>query len=515
MCPSLRAPFLADARAEGPSTIFTSETDIPKIIEDFSTSLDPAEKYITQERATTRRTAKSDKLSDLRRNLLSEAQKLAPFLENLGVKYQRVSEGIECPRSGTNPPEAETNTITELRKSLSNKLLLIDSERKSIQFIQFRAQTLAQRIVDLQRTRLADQLFSRNANPLSPEVWRAALEDWSQVEGVMTPKDSPPEPLSTWSKAEERIILNVLFLSVVVFFLLSWSIQHGLVRRFLREKLSETTSFTFQERVWMSAQRSGIGVLSLLPFILVASGANVFIQETHLLTEDQSTFVFMCTAAFILVALSIKLTYVILAPRWPDLRAVPFETYTATRLFRVTVLLLVISAGDFLIPFIEQVQNISIESVSLRMFVFSVAHILLLLFLTRASLWHRQDDGSLDGDAAKKTRWLRWSAASPVVLTAIAAISGYTELSHYLAIALVSHSWPCRSRSCNICGFTRGPRRLSTENRGDDPGRGRQRVRRQQHHADLLAQHSDRGVCRGSGVPGDARSVGGELGYHS
>lgn len=421
--------------AATPSALLTDYKSKNKIIEEFSTLLDDAEKQIAREQSAPDDPMGSERLSVLRRDLLSAIQDLSLLSEELRVDHRRISKEVSALGPAPTPPDAESDTISELRKILNNQILFIDSEKKSIQFIQFRGQTLAQRIVDIQITRLTNQLFSRNTAPLSHDVWRAALEDWLQIE-IIASQETSSLAKGMWSDQERETITNVILLSVLVFFLLSWPIQHGLTRRFLRAYASDTP-YTLQERIWIAAQRSAIGIVSLLPFIIIASGANIFINETQLLSPRQESLVLICTLAFISTIVSIKIAAVILAPRLPDMRAVPFETHTAKHVFELGTFLLAVSAGDLVVPFIEKDWGLSVESVSLRMFVSSIAVILPLLLLTRAPLWHRQEDGTLDADTAKKTRWLRWSAAIPITAALVAALSGYTELSHYLATALV------------------------------------------------------------------------------
>ena len=118
---------------------------------------------------------------------------------------------------------------------------------------------------------------------------------------------------------------------------------------------------------------SGIGVLSLLLFILVARHKRLYTRNTPV-TEDQSIFP-LCVGFHFGGAL--HQTHIRdFSPRWPDPRAVPRNMPATGSSGWFSFL---ISAGDFFILFMEQAEYLYLSvSTHVRL----LWRIFLLLFLT-------------------------------------------------------------------------------------------------------------------------------------
>ncbi|NKD88533.1 mechanosensitive ion channel family protein [Haematospirillum sp. 15-248] len=404
-------------------------------LKQFSTLLDSAEAKLAFTESRAKGSLDNDRLRELRQEILREVQGLAPIAEALQVEKSRITAEQNTLGPAPEDKSTETAPVGKLREALGKQMVLAEADIKTVQFLKVRAQVLTQRIIAIQRDRLADQLFSRNADPFAPETWGVALRDLTS-QGSRTAEVIDFVRNVDWSSEATQLVVKKLIGTVLLGFVLVWPFRIWLNRRLL-PVWDPSVRLGFSERLWISVKR---GLIRMVPLAVLVGIANAVIQGAGILGDIGANALALISTILVSLVAVISLVRAVLSPGKPNWRAVPINDAAAARSCQIVTVLLVISSFDHFLAFGEQVWNLTVEVVSLRMFVTTLATMLPIFALTGARLWHQAPDGQLDYGKAAKTRWVRWPVSAVAAGASIAAVAGYTELGHSLATSLLRSS---------------------------------------------------------------------------
>lgn len=401
----------------------------------FSLLLDSAEARLIVTESGAKGSLDNDRLRELRQEILRDLQGLAPIVEALQVEKSRIT--AEQNTLGPTPEDKNTEVaaVTKLRENLGKQMTLAEADIKTVQFLKVRAQVLTQRIITIQRARLADQLFSRNADPFARETWDVALRDLTG-QGSRTAELMGMARTIDWSAETTRLTVGKLAGTILLGLVLVWPFRIWLNRRLL-PVWDPSVRLGFSERLWISVKR---GLIRMVPLAVLVGIANAVIQGAGILGEVGANALALISSVLVSLVAAVSLVRAVLSPGKPNWRAVPINNRAAARTSQIATILLIISAVDHLLAFGEQVWNLPVEVVSLRMFLTAMAMMLPVFALTGASLWHQHEDGQSNDAKAGKTRWIRWPAAAIAMVSTCSVVAGYTELGHSLATALLRSS---------------------------------------------------------------------------
>ncbi|MEQ8965305.1 MAG: mechanosensitive ion channel [Azospirillaceae bacterium] len=363
------------------------------------------------------------------------------------------------------PPEgdasAEPANVTRTRREYRDDLAVQRSRASLSELAATRADSLDQRLAQLQRQSTVQTLTTRGPVPLFPATVATALPQFLEV-GRQTVgialdwyAQRGPEQRTTGSFLRLALVLTAASAAGALF-------GRILLRRFGRDADNDSPAYA-RRFVAAIAEGVGRGLLPASVFIillaLVAGGLTPFDGEL-------SRLVGVLSVVVAIYFLALAMTQAVFAPDLPGWRLIAVAPENARLIGRRIMALATIFAVDMFLTALGSGLQVGEAALSIFHFVFGTLQGIVILSLVRPSLWrtvegaipddpaheeaqalatrHESDDRSEDGDggspslAARLDPW-QWGrlAILLVVVAGIAALTlGYFNLGSYLITSL-------------------------------------------------------------------------------
>ncbi|HWP01556.1 MAG TPA: DUF3772 domain-containing protein [Methylococcus sp.] len=366
-----------------------------------------------------------DRILEIRTELVSLHSEARTAIDQAIPEVESIRQELAtlgpAPAEGA-PPEAPN--VAERRKSIQDRLAKAEGAIKEAELVITRADRLIERVQALRRTRFTERVLTRGPSPLSPEVWRKAIEE------ARTGFALQREQFAAWlssdtTTAKIRARRWQLPLGVVLAVIMAWPLRRWLIRRFGYVTLVGEPSYGQRLR---TALVTGI-LRTLLPSAAVLA-LYLGIASGDLLPDTLLTVV--RTTAFMLVMFFFVVAFcrAALAPEAAPWRLVQVGDPFALTVSRIVTALAAVFAIDAIIGTWSGVFEWSIELTLLHHFFIGALISALLLHILRRRVYEPEFG---------QNRWLglRYALTLLVYAIPVSALLGYVVLSRLLAIQLV------------------------------------------------------------------------------
>jgi len=436
-----RAPFLLlSACLAGP---------LPAVAQ---TATPPFAQIAESDRDLSARNTQWDATLDQVRRQVRSRLAAAPELKGLREEAERVRREAEAARDRANEALAEQRTLIEAlgpapaagapaeapslvtqRRQLDTALSDLQARQKQAEFAMARAQTLIDETRGAERRRVAEQLLTRDATPLAPELWTKGatqLVDFGRMLASHSGEWWESGAIRTAGRTAAIHVVIVLALLVIGL----WPARRWLLRRFGRDpRIAEPDA----AQVLAATLSEGFG-RAILP-ALGAEAVRAVLAINGLLDTLFGAFLGNVLHGLALYFLVTGLAAAAFVPGLPGWRAFHLTEDSAGRLVRrFNLLAVVLAIAAALNTMTAGYWGGQEEMNVLRTDFTGVLFALALLSFTDSRLWHldpaHRDTAPVSTGMGRLARRVTWVVLPPAL---VALLLGYDDLAGYVILGLL------------------------------------------------------------------------------
>lgn len=372
-------------------------------------------------------------LVEIQSEAVTKRDELQPKLQKAKVQLDALQP---AEASEEKLPESEHGALIQRREELSRQVAEMDAEFKLISASLVRVAQLNNTITLARQNRFTTQLFERSGSLSSPSLWTKGLsglavtwkatlsmgEDWfAYLEGHASDKIG-------------QVAFMILLAAIMIFGPVRFAMVSGISRL---ARLEQPTPLQKSlHATWSVLVYTLVPFLCLLAVVLIMDNAELLPVRIQRLSNLLGSVLFVS-------ALSYGLIRVLLAPRKPAYRLLNLDNGSASRVYRVAMMLLAVFVIESLFDKSSTVLFIPLETTILIRGVTAVLIGILIWFGLRLVISSRPADILEDGQEATQSpesfslpgfirvlQPLIWLGCVPVVL---APLFGYVSFGGFIA----------------------------------------------------------------------------------
>ncbi len=352
---------------------------------------------------------------------------LAPLEQQLKALGPEPAEGDE--------PEAPD--LAQQRQEIEEDIAFYTARMKQSDLAITRAAELRDQITARIFERSVARLFEEYPLPFTTVTLAPA---WTEAVEVL--RQIARSPVAWWSELSperrEQIVLYRATLLIVLALAIAWVVRLTLSRWFRRDAGDEDPSYA---RRLATAIADGLANGILPALVFAGFLIRAYSETATVFGPFYNVFLGFCWG-MILLTLSWALPRAVLVPSQPAWRLIPVRPENARRISFRIVLLAVLFSLDVFFSFSAGNFQVSPELFSVYTLLFKGLEALAILALTPAGLWMLADNGAegTEDQTQRSSRYwsgIRFAVQLIVVVSIVAALTGYANLSTYLTRSLV------------------------------------------------------------------------------
>lgn len=349
--------------------------------------------------------------SDPLRNILSQVQ---GDIERLGP----------APKEG----ETEADDIASTRRQLTARAESINGQLRQSDLNLARANRLLSEITAQRQKEFYSNLFEGGDPPFLKSVWGAAFSNLLETQANLPAVIRTIRPTAT-TQTGQLVAYGLLGFSVLLGLVVFIPVRRWLEQTFLRKL--ETRDATPRVR---NAMAGGRMLSRVLPGIIGGGIVFAVARSQGFISETLHSVALTLWIGVVVLLIIDGLATAVFSPKRERWRIAPLDTWTATRVRFVLMLIGTLLLADVLLTRGGEVLGATVELSRLQSSIVALLGAGLLYYLSRSRTWNVSEERAegLKEDNLKFWKRARRGGRLIAIVSALAALAGYVALSHFL-----------------------------------------------------------------------------------